>query len=231
MAIRHFVTVVSLTSGALLLGAASAAPAGADEAFTCVSSDPNTCTATIPLTSNMNETVTSTMPDSQPWYLNNAGGNGTVTAPYELTADDYGGDFDGPPGSTQGHVWTETLTTGDNEPAGGDAVLTFRHVQDTTAVHYTSVSYSAPPTALRHHTVTIVGKAKPRPAKGHFVLQRKGGGWKTIETLTYRAKIHAWQTTFTWTAPKHTTLTFRLQATKAPGLLATSTPAFTIRTA
>ncbi|HWC36821.1 MAG TPA: hypothetical protein VG650_18590 [Mycobacteriales bacterium] len=231
MTVRHLFAIITLTTTGLLVDAGAATPAGAAVSFTCVPSDANTCVVTIPLTSDMNEAVTSTMPDNQPWYLNNIDGNGTVRAPYTLTADQYGGNFDGPPGSTQGHVWTETLTTGDNEPSGGDAVLTFRHVNNTTAVPYISVAYSAPSTAVRHQDVTISGKAKPRPAKGHFVLQRKGGGkWKTIETLTYRARTHTWQTTFVWTAARHSTVTLRLEATKAPGLLATPTPAFKIRT-
>lgn len=181
----------------------------------------------------MNETVTSTMPDTQPWSLNEAGGDGTVNPPYTLTSDDFGGDFEGPPGSTQGHVWTETLTTGDNEPAGGAAVLTFRHVTSTPAAKpYKSLTWTSPNTAVRHQSVTVTGNAKPRPAKGHMVLQRKSGSrWKTVETLTYKSKLHAWATTFTWTSARHVTVTYRLEAKAAPGLLTTPGGAFKIKTA
>jgi hypothetical protein len=230
--VRHIAAIVGLASGALLLGTADALPAVAATSFLCVSSDANTCVVTIPLTSDMNETVTSTMPDTQPWSLNEIEGNGTVTAPYELTADDFGGDFDGPPGSTEGHVWTEILTTGDNEPAGGDAVLTFNHVQSTpTAKPYTSLSWSTPNTAVRGAPVTVTAVVKPLPAKGHVILQRKvGSSWKTFATMTYSAKRHKWSATFKWTAGPHGSVTFRLDATAAPGLLTTTGKAFKIRT-
>lgn len=232
MTVRRVLAIVSLTCGAVLLGASSASPAAA-QSFTCVLSNANTCVVTIPLTSNMDETVTSTMPDTQPWTLSEAGGDGTVNPPYELTNDACGGDFDGGCGSTEGHVWTAILTTGPNEPPGGAAVLTFVHVtSDAPAKPYTVVSYSAPNTAVRHQPVTITGTAKPKPAKGHFVMQSKSGSsWKTVETLVYKSKLHAWSTTFTWTAAKHATITYRLEATAAPGLLATPTSTFKIRTA
>jgi hypothetical protein len=48
--------------------------------------------------------------------------------------------------------------------------------------------------------------------------------------MTYLAKKHHWVATFKWTLGAHGSMTFRLDATAAPGLLATTGRPFTIRT-
>src|SRR5580700_11284945 len=62
-------------------GFASVAGASGDPTFPCVVVNADTCTVTIPLTSNMNEQVGSTMPDTKPWFFNQGAGQG----PYAIT--------------------------------------------------------------------------------------------------------------------------------------------------
>ena len=211
--------------------AASAAPTAVQ--FTCVSATINSCVVTIPLTSDMNEQVGSTMPDHHPWFNSELDGNGKVVAPYTMSGPGAPETFwDGVSGGTQGVVWSALLQTGPNEPAGGDAVLTFQHVTPLKAKHYASISWSAPTTALRHQTVSITAVVKPVPPRGHVQLQRLSGkSWVKVTTLKFESKHHDWATHFTWTARKHTKVRFRIFAAAAPSLLlATAGPAFTIKT-
>jgi hypothetical protein len=233
MAIRHCIALLAMASAALVTSASDATAAGADTSFTCVSSDADTCVVTIPLTSGMNETVTSTMPDTQPWSLTQLEGSGTTPPPaYSIMGtDDFGTQWNGPPGATQGDVWTAILTTDD--VAGGNAVLTFEHVQaTTTAKPYTSLSWTTPNTAFPGQPVTVTAVVKPQPRKGHVILQRKlGSSWKTFAIMKFSAKQHHWAATFTWPSKPPKSEAFRLDATAAPGLLTTIGKPFSIRTA
>lgn len=231
---RRSMAAVAVGAAGIMVPLIAPTAAQAAQNFTCKSKDVNTCVVTIPLTSNMNERVGSTMPDTHDWFMSEAGGNGTVTAPYTMSGPGSPDTkWDGVAGATQGHAWSALLTTGASEPAGGDAVVTFEHVTpiSSTPKHYKSLKVSAPSTARRHKTITITAVVKPVPAAGHLQLQHKhGSGWKTDKTLTFQSSHHRWITHLTWTAPKHTTVTFRLLAKAAPALKATASKAFNIAT-
>jgi hypothetical protein len=212
-----------------LVPLAGMSAAHADTAVTCKPSNLNTCVVTIPLTSDMNEELSSTMPDNNPWFLNEADGN-SVHAPYSLI--DPG--WDGSDANTSGHVWDAQLTTGDNEPAGGTAVLTFRHVKSIskpTPTRYKFSHLSAPARAKRGATVTIAAAVTPKPAKGHLLLQRESGRkWIRAKTLAYDSRHKKWVTHLTLTGRAHTTTTYRLEATAAKGLKAAHSHTFRITT-
>ncbi|MFI5051982.1 MAG: hypothetical protein ACHQBP_03525 [Acidimicrobiales bacterium] len=209
---------------------------GADPTFPCVVVNADTCKVTIPLTSNMDEQVGSTMPDTQPWFLNETAGNG---APYGVTGPgNPQTTWDGVSGALQGTVWTAILTTGSNEPAGGLAILTFAHVTPNTTSttvagqSYTSISESYPLHASDGSAAIVTAVVRPVPAKGHLILQRKNGSsWVSIGAFTYSTATKKWTIHFTWHFPKHTSVTFRVLATAAPGLLATIGGNFKIATA
>jgi hypothetical protein len=204
--------------------ATGASASGGDPSFQCVVVNVDNCTVTIPLTSDMNEQVGSTMPDSKPWFNSEDAGQG----PYGLTGP-------GNPmttwnsvgGATQGTVWTAILTTAANEPAGSQAVLTFTHVTPSTtttgpAQPYRSMFETYPLRVADGTKATITAVVHPIPAKGHLVLLRKkGSSWVTMGSFTYSGSKRKWSIAFTWRFPKHTTETFRLLATAAPGLSAT----------
>jgi len=207
--------------------------AHADATFSCVASDLNTCVVTIPLTSNMNERITSTMPDTHPWTLSELDGNG-VRAPYGLTGPgNPDTTWDGVGGAVQGHVFSAILTTDAGEPAGGAAVLTFTHVtpiSKPTAKHYT-ISVTAPKHAKKGSHITITAVVKPKPAKGHLLLERKHGStWVKVKTLTYSTHHKDWAVSVKWEYAKHVSHTYRLLATAATGLKATASRHFTIAT-
>jgi hypothetical protein len=202
----------------------STAANAADPAFPCVVVNADTCTVTIPLTSNMNEQVGSTMPDTKPWFMNEANGQG----PYGITGPgNPSTTWDGVPGALQGSVWTAILTTNANEPANSEAVLTFAHVSGTTtttiaAVPYTSISESYPLRVVHGSLATVSATVRPNPAKGHLVLLRKSGArWVTVGALTYSHVTKKWSLKFRWEFAARATETFRLLATSAPGLIAT----------
>jgi len=201
-----------------------ASASAGDPQFPCVSVNADTCTVTIPLTSNMNEQVSSMMPDTQPWFMSAAAGKG----PYGVTGP--GNDqttWDGVPGATQGSSWSAILTTNANEPAGSQAVLTFVHVTSTTtttgvAQPYRSISDSYPLRVTVGTLARITAVVSPLPAKGHLVLLRKSGAsWVNAGTFIYSAASKKWSVTLRWRFPKRSTQSFRLLATAAPGLLAT----------
>jgi hypothetical protein len=189
-------TVVAM----LATGAAGVASATSDPSFTCVRVNADTCTVTIPLSSNTDEQVGSTMPDSQPWYLSLLEGQG----PYTIT--DNGVDWDGTD-ATQGTVWSELLTTGANEPGGSMAVLTFQHVNATTTTApgtqpYSSISYNYPLKVADGASATVTGVVTPVPAKGHLILQRRSGKtWVAVGALTYSPATKKWSIHFVWTSP------------------------------
>jgi hypothetical protein len=221
-------TSISLVAVGLTSGASAS---GADPTFQCVSVNTDTCTVTIPLTSNMNEQVGSTMPDSQPWFLNEANGQG----PYGLTGPgNPDTTWDGVPGALQGTVWTAILTTNANEPAGSQAVLTFAHVTGSTTTTlagrpYTSIYETYPLHVVVGSVATITATVRPIPAKGHLVLFRKNGSrWVSVGALSYSNATKKWSIKFKWRFPKHASVTFRLLATAAPGLTATYGGNFTI---
>src|SRR5579863_5989509 len=96
-------SALALTMTFFVTGLSGRAGAGGDPSFPCVVVNVDTCTVTIPLTSNMNEEVGSTMPDSQPWFENIDAGQG----PYGLTGPgNPETTWDGVPGALQGTVWT-----------------------------------------------------------------------------------------------------------------------------
>jgi hypothetical protein len=217
------------------VGLAAVASAGGDPSFPCVSVDVNTCTVTIALTSNMNETVGSTMPDSQPWYFASTEGNG---APYAITGPgNPQTTWDGVGGAIQGTVWTAILTTGANEPSGGMAAISFVHVTSTTSTTVGSQSYSSLYESYPHHArigsvATVTAVVQPVPNKGHLMLvRRSGASWVRVGTFTYSVASKRWSIKFKWRFPKHATETFRLLATAAPGLTATFGGNFKISTA
>jgi hypothetical protein len=214
--------VVSITLVAT--GFAGRAGAGGDPTFPCVVMNVDTCTVTIPLTSNMNEEVGSTMPDTQPWFENIDAGQG----PYAITGPgNPETTWDGVPGALQGSVWTAILTTGAGEPAGSMAVITFAHVNSSTtttgpAQPYRSLYETFPYRVADGSKATITAVVSPLPPKGHLVLLRKSGArWVSMGAFTYSASSKKWTIKFTWRFPKRTTETFRLLATAAPGLTAT----------
>jgi len=196
----------------------------AGQSFQCVSVNADTCTVTIPLTSDMNEQVSSTMPDTKPWFLSEAAGQG----PYGITGPGNSQtSWDGVAGALQGSVWSAVLTTNANEPAGSQAVLTFAHVTATTTTTavgrtYRSISVSYPLRAASGSIARITATVSPLPMKGHLVLLRKSGSnWVRVATFIYSAHTKRWSVGLRWHFPKHATETFRLLATAAPGLLAT----------
>jgi hypothetical protein len=221
--------LVATVVATLTLGAAGVTSAASDPSFTCVSVNADTCTVTIPLTSNMDEQVGSTMPDSQPWFLENLAGQG----PYTIT--DNGVDWDGTD-ATQGTVWSELLTTDANEPAGSMAVLTFEHVNSTTTTApgtqpYSSISYNYPLRVADGASATVTGVVTPVPATGHLILQRRSGkAWVTVGALTYSPAKKKWSIHFVWHFARRATKSFRLVATAAPGLATTDGGAFKIST-
>ena len=224
------VTSLSLVAVGFADGAAAS---GADPTYQCVPVNVDTCTITIPLTSNMNEQVGSTMPDSKPWFLNQAEGQG----PYGLTGPgNPQTTWDGVAGATQGTVWTAILTTGSNEPAGSQAVLTFAHVTGSTtttaaAQPYGSISASYPFRVAHGSMVTVTAAVRPVPAKGHLYLLRKSGSsWVTMGKLILSITTKKWSIRFRWRFPKRASETFRLLATSAPGLSATYGGTFKIST-
>src|SRR5690242_1861259 len=106
--------VVALALGFTVVPWWAATPAGADTTFTCVvgSTDPDSCVVTIQLTSAMDEAITSTMPDSQPWFANDFAGNcPSGTGSYQISNQTWDGGS-----SSQGHVWAAQLTTGTVQP-------------------------------------------------------------------------------------------------------------------
>ena len=208
----------------VLSGFAGVAGAGGDPTFPCVVVNVDTCTVTIPLTSNMNEQVGSTMPDTKPWFENVDAGQG----PYGITGPgNPDTTWDGVPGALQGSVWTAILTTGSGEPSGSQAVLTFAHVNSSTttsgpAQPYTSLYETYPYRVTVGALAKITAQVTPVPAKGHLVLLRKvGAHWVSVGAFTYSARSKKWTITFRWRFPKNATETFRLLATAAPGLSAT----------
>lgn len=219
---RLGLSVVAITLA--MVGIASGASAGGDPTFQCVSVNVDTCTVTIPLTSNMNEVVGSTMPDSKPWYNSMDAGQG----PYGLTGPgNPQTTWNGVGGALQGSVWTAVLTTNAGEPAGSEAVLTFQHVTSSTtttgpAQPYTSIFESYPYGAPNGSKATITAVVHPIPSKGHLLLMRKNGtSWASMGAFTYSTATKKWSIKFTWHFPSRATETFRLLATAAPGLSAT----------
>jgi hypothetical protein len=197
----------------------------ADTTVTCVPVDVNNCTITIALTSDMNEELSSTMPDSHPWYLNELEGN-AVHAPYEIT--DPG--WDGSDANTSGHVWDGQLTTGDNEPAGGTAILTFRHLKPTSKP-YVFDMLSVPSRTTHGAAVTVSASVTPKPKKGHLLLQcMSRTKWKELKALSYNAHHKIWVAHLKWTATAHTVVTCRLQATASTGFATTNSHTFRVRT-
>lgn len=209
------------------MGALWAAPASAATSFTCVASDSNTCVVTIPLTTNMDEQVTSTMPDTQPWFDSEYGGNCPGGAgPYTITDSSWDG-------GTTGHVWTAELTTGDTEGAGCEAQITFQHVTSgPPAPHpYKSVSITGPTSVAHNGSATFTSVIKPKPPAGHAVLQRKNGTrWVNLGTLHFVAAHNRWQVTVKWTAPVHAIWTLRVLATSATGLAVTPSGSIRVHT-
>jgi len=203
----------------------TAAAAGARVTFQCVSIDANNCNVTVPLTSNMDEGVTSTMPDSHPWQLNIAGGKG----PAHISNTAWNGSHN----YGNGTVWTATVTTSANEPSGSKLVLTFGHVTPIAgAKPYSSIAVSAPATAATGKAVKIFAVVKPVPATGHLVLQRQvGASWANVTTFAYSAKTKRWSATFVWPYPKHSWRIYHVLATAARGLLTTAGGSFKIATA
>jgi hypothetical protein len=224
------VTSLSLVATGL---AASASAGAADPSFACVVVNVDTCTVTIPLTSNMNEQVGSTMPDTKPWYMSEGNGQG----PYGITGSgNPQTTWNGVAGALQGDVWTAVLTTGSNEPANSQAVLTFAHVNGSTtttgaAQPYTSIFESYPLRVLHGALATVTATVRPVPAKGHLLLLRKNGSsWVRIGALTYSTATKKWSIKFRWRFPARASETFRLFATAAPGLSATYGGNFKIST-
>jgi hypothetical protein len=225
---------VATSIAMVAVGSAGGASAtGTDPTFRCVSVNADSCTVTIPLTSDMNEQVGSSMPDSKPWSLNEANGQG----PYGITGPgNPQTTWDGVPGALQGTVWTAILTTGDDEPAGSQAVLTFAHVSGSTTTTaasrpYASIDETYPLRVLDGATATITATVRPVPAKGHLVLLRKSGSrWVSVGALTHSTSSKKWSIKFKWRFPKRTSETFRLWATAAAGLTATYGGNFKIST-
>jgi hypothetical protein len=216
--------IAATTLSMVAVGFAVPANAGGDPSFPCVVVNADTCTVTIQLTSDMNEQVGSTMPDTKPWFLNQTAGQG----PYGITGPgNPQTTWDGVPGALQGSVWTAILTTGSGEPAGSKAVLTFAHVTATStttgaAQPYASITEFYPLRATVGALVTITAVVRPVPASGHLVLLRKNGAsWVRVGALTYSTKTKKWSIAFRWRFPAHTSETFRLLATAAPGLSTT----------
>jgi hypothetical protein len=227
--IRVVAPAAVAAAGVLMPVAEVAAAAPASTPVTCVVANLNKCVVTIPLTSDMNEELSSTMPDDHPWYFNEGGGN-SVHAPYTLT--DPG--WDGSDANTSGHVWDAQLTTGDDEPTGGAAVLTFRHVNSIskpTRKPYAISQISAPTRAKHGARVSITAVVAPKPATGHLLLQRKKAKkWVTAKTMTFDASRKKWIAHLKWTDAAHTSTTFRLDATAAAGLATTHSHTFRIAT-
>ncbi|MGD0055994.1 MAG: hypothetical protein ABSC34_11240 [Acidimicrobiales bacterium] len=218
----------------LFAGSADAAPVN----FTCVVVNVDTCTVTIALTSNMDEQVGSTMPDTQPWFLTQVGGNG---APYGVTGDGNAlTTWNGVAGASSGDVWTAYVTTGANEAAGAVAVLTFAHVTSTSTTTtttesgpqpYSSLSWSYPETATVNGFATISSIVKPQPAKGDVILQRRvGATWVRAGVLTYSPSSKRWVIKLKWTYPLRSRETFRILASATPVLSATYSGSFRIST-
>ncbi len=225
--------LIGVAIATVLLGLVGVASATSDPSFTCVRVDADTCTVTIPLTSNMNEQVSSTMPDTQPWFMNNDAGQG----PYSLFGP--GSDqmtWNGVPEATQGTVWSDILTTNANEPSGSEAVITFAHVNSSTTTvpagePYSSMSYNYPLKVADGSVATVTGVVTPVPAKGHLILQRRSAkAWVSVGALSYSSAKKKWSIRFTWHFAKHATETFRLVATAAPGLTTTDGGTFKIAT-
>jgi hypothetical protein len=229
--IRVGIVVASLS--AVANGIAGTASSAADPSFSCVTVSVDTCTVTIPLTSNMNEQVSSTMPDSKPWSMSEANGQG----PYGITGPgNPQTTWNGVPGALQGTAWSAVLTTGPNEPAASEAVLTFAHVSSSTTTTgpgepYTSISESYPLRVVSGSTASITASVRPVPARGHLVLLRKSGSsWVRVGALTYSSKVRKWSIKVRWRFPARASETFRLLATAAPGLTATYGGNFKIST-
>jgi hypothetical protein len=224
MQVSHRIALAIASISLLTVGYAGSASAGGDPSFPCVPVNVDNCTVTIPLTSNMNEEVGSTMPDSKPWYNSMDAGQG----PYGLTGPgNPQTTWNGVGGALQGTVWTAILTTDANEPANSQAVLTFTHVNSSTtttgpAQPYRSMFESYPLKVADGTKATITAVVHPVPAKGHLVLVRKSGtSWVSMGSFTYSAAKRKWSLAFTWRFPRGATETFRLFATAAPGLSAT----------
>lgn len=226
--------VLLALSALVVAGVTDIAAAGAsDPTFPCVVVNVDTCTVTIPLTSNMNEQVGSSMPDSKPWTMSEANGQG----PYGLTGP--GNDqttWDGVGGALQGTVWTAILTTGPSEPAGSQAVLTFTHVTGSTTTTlggepYSSMSYSYPFRVAIGSLATVTATVRPVPARGHLLLLRKSGAtWVRVGTFVYTTATKKWTVKFKWRFPAHASESFRVEATSAPGLTTTLGGIFRIAT-
>jgi hypothetical protein len=227
------IAVMGILSLVAINTVGTAAGAGSDPAFACVVVNVDNCTVTIPLTSNMDEQVGSTMPDTQQWYLSEGAGVG----PYGLTGEgNPNTTWNGVAGAMSGSVWSALLTTNANEPAGSAAVLTFSHVTPTTTTTtsvepYQSISYRYPYRAADGSVATITAVVRPVPAKGDLVLQRKSGSnWVNAGVLSYSLHAKKWTIELRWKFPKHATESFRLLAVAAPGLSATHSGSFKIST-
>jgi hypothetical protein len=225
---------VLCVAGLVAPGAAGAlaAPKGAPAStqFTCVVQNVNTCIVTIPLSSNMDEQVGSTMPDSHPWYFHIGGGtegDGGYTLSGPGAPQTY---WNGVSGATQGTVWSALLTTDTITGTDPVATLTFAHVTAITPSHYKTFTVSWPSTVKTGAVATITAVVRPIPPKGHLLVQRQNGTkWVNVVSCAYSAR--KWTGKFRWTFPKHTTKVFRLLATAAPELLQTPSTTFRISTA
>jgi len=227
----------SLACAVSFIGSVGGTAAADPVNFTCVVVNVDTCTVTIPLTSNMDEQVGSTMPDTQPWFLTQGKGNG---APYGVTGDGNAmTTWNGIAGGYSGYVWTAYVTTGANEPSGALAVLTFAHVTSTSTTTttvsgvqpYSTLTWSYPEVAADNGFATISSTVAPQPAKGAVVLQRKNGAtWVRAGVLTYNASTKRWSIKLRWEFPKRARETFRILAEAAPGLSATYSGSFRIST-
>jgi hypothetical protein len=221
-------------SALVVVGITDSADAGASNpTFQCVVVNVDTCTVTIPLTSNMNEQVGSSMPDSMPWTMSEANGQG----PYGLTGPgNPQTTWNGVGGALQGTVWSAILTTGPGEPAGSQAVLTFTHVTGSTTttlpgVPYSLITYSYPFRVVDGSLATVTASIRPIPAKGHVILLRKSGAtWTKVGSFAYSAASKKWSIKFKWRFPARASETFRVEATAAPGLTTTFGGNFKIAT-
>jgi len=228
---RSFLVGTGVLSLALTGSFSVVADAASGPTFQCVAVDANNCTVTIPLTTNVDEQVGSTMPDTRPWYLRQGAGVG----PYGLTGpgnpDTY---WNGISGASRGSVWSATLTTNANEPANSEAVLTFSHFTTTpknAAVHYSSMSYTYPMGAAEASSATITANGTPKPAGGNLVLQRlQASSCVKAAVMTYSASQHDWTVKVRWEYPKNAAETFRVLVLAEKGLLATHTGSFRIST-
>jgi len=203
----------------------------------CVVINVDTCTVTISLSSNMDEPIGSTMPDTQPWSLNVAT---TGSAPYTLMGiGSPPSTWNGIAGATNGTVWAAVLTTGANEPSGALAILTFDHVTPASTttttlaviVPYESVNWSYTGVAPDNGFATIMSSVLPRPARGDVILQRKSGTkWVRAGILNYNASVQRWIIKLKWGYPKRARETFRILAVATARLSATYGGDFQIAT-